>query len=133
MNWYARISIASRVVTAQPNYFSTCPKCREETLYDLIWEKRQSDPAVWGVKHDGTRISYGEAHALELAGRSGEVKEYHSRERLTCPHCKATYFAQVIYNVSGEQVDLMGRDEAEPVPDAPPTPEPYSEQAVAAA
>lgn len=101
-------------------------------MYDLFWEKRPNDSSVWAITQNGARISNGEAEQLIESGRSGAIREYHSRERITCPHCHTTYYAQVIYNVSGPEADLMGRDEADPVSGRPPTNDRYSEQAVAA-
>ncbi len=126
MNWYVRMTTAGRVVTAQPNYFSSCPKCGEQTLYDLIWEKRGEDPSVWAESVSGDRLT-----AQQALADPAEVSAWHSREKLTCPHCTTTYYTQVAYRIK-PATDMLAGDEAEPVPDAPPTGDPYSDKAVAA-
>ena len=94
-NWYVRISTAAKIVTAQPNYFSKCPKCKVEELYDLVWERRLGDPTVWGVLDDGARIPYAEYENKRRAGNVNDVVSLHSREHIKCPHCGTQYYVQV--------------------------------------
>jgi len=120
MNWYRLVKSAAIRCTAEPHYFTQCPKCKKRLLTDLLWEKRSQDPSLDAFDLAGQSIPVSEA----LANNSN-VSRWQSREQFTCPKCATKWFSNVTRRIKPE-FDMIPKEQVSGM-GTPPTSDRYHE------